>query len=266
MAPVKRALLRLSSLQAPTAFNRAPSIFVRDVFRKTSIGNTNCFRSVSSEAFHFGTGEVAKPFEPQTASPSSSVKSVDDFSAPNIFMNGVPFFSETGMATFRVIPAMFKKTERGNFMTEFAGTLYITFYPHSEVETTKFDTKKSVRLRIRATDIGSILEIEATKFDKDTIIPAMNGCLQLSRGASPGTLRIKGIPRKRLDDTPEFVEVDVTTGQFRTLQTVLTHASPALFGWQVLLDPRLVANFMDPLSVKASDDDKVKEERLAFFD
>lgn len=197
-----------------------------------------------------------------SAEEKPTTKSADDFESPNIYVNGIPFFSNIGMAMFRVVPARFRRNERGAFITNANGCLYLTFYPRSEVEINKFDTTKRVRFQIRAVDIGSILEIDAKKLDKEITIQGSTGHLQVRPGDDEGTLILKGIPRARFEDSPEFIETEIPTGQFKTLQTILTHTAPVLFGWQVLADPTLVYRFLDTREERPKD---AKPESDSFF-
>lgn len=193
-------------------------------------------------------------------------QSVDDFKPPNIFTNGIPFFSPTGMTLFRVIPAMFKKNANGNYVADNGGSLFVTFYPQSKEELHKFDTTKGHRIKIRAVDIGSVIEINPRQIVKDITIQGYGGHLQILPGDTEETLKLKGIPRKRFEDKPEFIEVEIPTGQFKTLQTLLTHAAPTLFGWQVLLDPRLLDKFMDPSTIQEEEMEKSRRQKESFFE
>lgn len=204
----------------------------------------------------FATYSAATDSTASNRATSSGLLGPADFTSSNVFAQGVPFFATKGMALIRISPATFKKTPDGRFLSTTIGSLRVTFYPRSETEENKFDTQRALRISIRGVDVGSLLEIDAQKLENPTTVNGGYGTIEIAPKAADeqtgeaAGLTLKGAVTNPTGETPSSVEVDITTGQFRTLQTILTHATPSLFGWQVLLDPSLVTKYMDADSLR----------------
>lgn len=180
-----------------------------------------------------------------------------------IFSPSIVFYSDTGLAAFSIRQIVLQKHQPTVFNVKYPASLVARFLPSLVGGARRYDITRKVQIRIRPVDIGSILEIEPRKVTAPITVYGMDGQMEVLPGDTEGALKLKATPRYTANnhETPETIEVQITTGQLKTLQTTLTHLTPSLFGWNVVGDPNLLPNF-----VSEQQQQQQPTESDAFFD
>lgn len=207
--------------------------------------------------FKYGGGKHITPLRTNSIEISPS-----EINYTQVLAQSLPLFSETGMVFIRMYPTRFRYTPERKFIAAAPGHLRFTFYaPTTNASSLrKFDTSKSIQCVLRGVDIGLLLETDAQRLESPLIHQGPYGALEVfydtcfspsdtedpQKPSIKKQLVLRGRSGRPATYGPQCVDVRISTGTFCTLQTLIKHAAPSLFGWQVLLDPTLATTYIDP--------------------